>query len=60
MKPKSIIAVLLLLGAVAIAAEKSIIHVSHIGTRTVGITCANGGDPTGQKSGEVLLISCGK
>ena len=59
---KTIAVYLLLAGAVAQAAERaqSIIHVSHIGTSTVGITCANGADPTGIKSGEVLLISCGK
>lgn len=39
---------------------KSIIHVSHLTPTEVGITCANGGDPTGNKIGDVLIISCGK
>lgn len=62
MKLKSLLAVFLVLCAASFAAErvKSIIHVSHIGANTVGVTCANGADPTGTKTGDVLLISCGK
>lgn len=62
MKLTSLLAVFLVLCAASFAAErvKSIIHVSHIGARTVGITCENGSDPTGNKTGDVLLISCGK
>lgn len=59
MKLKTLIAVFLLVAA-ALAVEKSIIHVSHIGTRTVGVTCASGVDPIASKNGDVLLISCGK
>lgn len=60
MKLKSLLAVFLVFCAASFAAVKSIIHVSHIGANTVGVTCANGADPTGTKTGDVLLISCGK
>jgi len=51
----------LLLAGIAVAERlPSIIHVSHLGDATVAVTCKNGADPTGNKVGEVLLISCGK
>lgn len=34
--------------------------VSRLSTKEVGISCLNGGDPTGTKLGETLIISCGK
>lgn len=39
---------------------KSVIHVSHLTPTEVGITCANGADPAGVKTGDVLVISCGQ
>lgn len=47
-------------GLLAGERAKSVIHVSHLTTNEVGITCANGADPTGIKTGDVLVISCGK
>jgi hypothetical protein len=38
---------------------KYICKVSHLSVNSVGISCLNGGDPTGQKLGDVLVISCG-
>lgn len=39
---------------------KSVVKTSHLGPNAVAITCLNGADPTGQKVGSVLIISCGK
>jgi hypothetical protein len=39
---------------------KSICKTSHIGINAVAISCTNGADPTGNKFGNVLIISCGK
>ena len=60
---KKAIAVFVLMAAGSLVASerpKSIIHVSHLTPTEVGITCANNGDPTGNKIGDVLVISCGK
>ena len=38
---------------------KYICKVSHLSVTSVGISCLNGADPTGQKLGDVLVISCG-
>ncbi len=58
---KLAIAVLLLTATLAASEHvKSIIHVSHLTPTEVGITCANGADPTGIKTGDVLVISCGR
>ena len=53
--------VLLMLCGILYAAanSKSIIHVKQINPTDVGITCSNGGDPTGIMRGDVLIISCG-
>lgn len=60
---KRILTILLLLGGVAVAAEraKSFYKVSHLSESVVGISCpGNNGDPTvvANVSG-TLLISCG-
>jgi hypothetical protein len=57
-----LIATLALASVAAFATDRvrQIIHVSHLTPTEVGITCANGGDPTGVKTGDVLVISCGK
>jgi hypothetical protein len=39
---------------------RSIIHVSHLTTTEIGVTCVNGADPTGSKIDDVLIISCRK
>jgi hypothetical protein len=39
---------------------ESIIKTSHLSSTEIAVSCKNGADPTGQKIGDVLLISCGK
>jgi hypothetical protein len=58
---KRITIAILLLVSVAVAARREYtIKSSHLGLNAVAITCENGGDPTGKKYGDVLIISCGK
>lgn len=38
---------------------KSIIKITHLGITDAGIVCLNGADPTGNKYGNVLIVSCG-
>jgi hypothetical protein len=40
--------------------EKYNIKVSHLGSSDVAIVCLDGTTPTGSRSGNVLIISCGK
>ena len=59
---KRILTAVLLLSASLLAAERTtkyILHVSHVGDRAIAITRSNGGDPTGAKTGDVVIISCG-
>lgn len=44
------------------AAEKTkyILNYKRLSTGSIAISCANGGDPTGVKVGEHLIIDCGK
>ena len=37
---------------------KSIIKITHLGTTDADIVCLNGADPTGNKYGNVLIVSC--
>jgi hypothetical protein len=54
-------AVVLLLAGVLLGAEsKYVLNYKRLSTRSVGISCANGGDPTGNKVDDVLIISCGR
>ena len=39
---------------------KNICKATHLGPMAVAITCLNGADPTGNKMGDTLIISCGK
>ncbi len=60
---KLAIAVFALMSVLAVGARettKSNIHVTHLTPNEVGIVCNNGGDPTGTKTGDVLIISCGR
>lgn len=59
MKTLIVFALLLAVG-IATAESKFILNAKRLSTGEIGITCANGGDPTGQKIGDVLIISCGK
>ena len=42
------------------ARPKPVYKVMKLSTSEVGISCLNGGDPTGKKIGNVLIISCGQ
>jgi len=48
------------LGAYAKDKVEYIYKLSRLSEREVGISCLNGGDPTGTKVGDTLIISCGK
>jgi hypothetical protein len=57
------IAVFVLMASASLVAgdrPKSNIHVSHLTVNEVGITCANDADPTGTKTGSILIITCGR
>jgi hypothetical protein len=58
MKLKIAIAALLLMGFAHGAAKDYVLTTKRIGDYTVAIGCKNGADPTGNKYGEILLISC--
>lgn len=51
---KQTLAAFLILCGLALAADraKSIIKVTHMSTTEVGVSCANGADPTGTKLGD--------
>lgn len=59
---KNTIVVILILVGAAIASERTqyIYKLSRLSATEVGISCTNGGDPTGNKIGDTLIISCGK
>jgi hypothetical protein len=46
----------------AYAAEKmtTVYKLTRLSPTEIGIYCTNGGDPTGNKIGDTLVISCGK
>ena len=51
---------LVVLAALALGTEsKLVLNYKRISTREISITCANGGDPTGTKIDDTLIISCG-
>lgn len=52
-------ALVLLLASAGRAASKYITRVSHLSERMVSVSCTDGSQPTTQKAGDVLLISCG-
>ncbi len=55
------LAAILILAAFALGTEsKWVLNYKRLSTRQVAITCANGGDPTGTKVGDVLVIDCGR
>lgn len=56
-----VIVVVLLCAWVMVAEPKGyVLNYNRINTREISITCANGGDPTGYKTQDTLVISCGK
>lgn len=46
--------------ALGATAREYVLNYKRIDSGKVAITCANGGDPTGTKVGDVLVIDCGK
>lgn len=60
MKTLTAVLAILILAGIAIAAEqKAIYKLTRLSPTEVGIYCTNGGDPTGKKIGNTLIISCG-
>ena len=55
---------LILLSLAAVASntprEPSMYKVTRLSPTELGIHCLNGGDPTGKKIGDTLIISCGR
>jgi hypothetical protein len=35
-------------------------RVTRLSANAVGVSCLNGGDPTGRKVGDVLILTCGE
>ena len=60
MSYKIAVATILLALFAANAESKYVINSKRLSTREVAISCNNGGDPTGMKVGDTLIISCGK
>jgi len=52
--------VLLCIAAYGAERAKSLYKISHLSPTELSVYCLNGGDPTGQKLGDLLIISCGK
>jgi len=59
MKNYLTLALLLALAAFAGAESKYVLASKSLSTRSVAVSCNNGGDPTGTKLGDTLIISCG-
>lgn len=55
----TLVTILAVLALAAVAATKTICQVKRLSTSEVGISCANGADPTGTKIGDTVIISCG-
>lgn len=54
-----IVASLLLAGSLTAQHVKYVIKSTHLSESAIGVSCLNGGDPTGRMVGDVLVISCG-
>ena len=62
MRQVRVLAAVIVLSVIAAGAGERVayaIKVAHLGANAVGITCLNGGDPTGATVNGVLIISCG-
>lgn len=59
---RNTIIALLVLVSCAFATERmqTLYKLTHLSPTEVGIFCTNGADPTGNKVGNTLIISCGK
>ena len=53
-------AMLAVVAAIHGDAPKANYKVMHLSPTQVGVSCLNGGDPTGNKIGDLLIISCGR
>ena len=61
MSSKRVVLAILILSALAVGAEqKYVLSAKRLSTTEEAISCNNGGDPTGTKIGDTLIISCGK
>ena len=64
MKRTLFVCVLLCLATASMRGERQKIEYQYKLTKLsaveLGITCLNGGDPTGVKVGQTLIISCGR
>ncbi len=59
-KTKWLLLIITLVITTGSAAEKYIANTKRLSSTEIAISCANGGDPTGTKIGNTLIISCGK
>ena len=58
---KTVITLLLLSAAFALGSEsKWVLNYKRLSTRAIAISCVGGGDPTGIKHDDILIIDCGK
>ena len=55
---RTLIMCLVLVVAAMATESKYICKAVHIGTSAIAVTCTNGADPTGNTTGNVLIISC--
>ena len=55
----TLVVILAALALAAAAASKYTCQVKRLSGNEVGISCANGADPTGTKVGDTVIISCG-
>jgi hypothetical protein len=55
-----VLAGVMLFVTVAWGEGKYVLASKRLSSTEVAVSCANGADPTGQKIGNTLIISCGK
>ncbi len=55
-----LLVVTLLLTAALAAEQKYVLNAKRLSSTEFALVCNNGGDPTGTKIGNTLIISCGK
>jgi hypothetical protein len=55
-----VLAGMILLVTLAWGEGKYVLASKRLSSTEVAVSCANGADPTGQKIGNTLIISCGK
>lgn len=60
MRNTIVVVLLLVTGAFAAERMQTLYKLTRLSPTEVGIFCENGADPTGNKVGNTLIISCGK